>query len=393
MASTSLTTPAHSKPVRTANRPIRAVVVTNVPAPYRVPVYNRVATLPDIDLQVVYCAPPHIDPTLDAAAHDFPVHFLTGSYWAMNKRFMHLDWSVTALLNRLAPDVIVTTGFIPTFLFAFAWAVRHGAAHVAMTDGTAQSERALTCVHRWVRRRVFAHSASFVGACGGSLDLFRAYGLPEDHLHLSRLCVDNARFALPRRADAVDFMYCGRFVNHKNPIFALKVARLAAEKLKRKTSIAFVGQGPLEEEVRQQAVGIADSVEVCMYGYSSQARLPELYAGARILLFPSEWDPWGLVANEACAAGLPVLASSHTGVAGELVGDGENGYVLPLEDVAWAEAAVRLLTDAELYARLSAQARVRVAEYTFDDSARGLANAIRQAAACVASSVDAAARH
>lgn len=358
---------------------IQAVIVTNVPAPYRVPVWRRISQSADIHLDVIYCAQPHIDTTLNAAAHGFSPHFLTGRYRIMERRFMHSDLGVWFLLSQLRPDVVITTGFIPTFLVAFVWAVTHGVPHVAMTDGTAQSEKSLSWLHRFVRRRVFARSAAFVGACEGSSDLFRQYGMPDDRIHKSHLCADNDHFSLPVSAIPVDFIFCGRFVAHKRPLFAMQVAREVAIRLGRRTAIDFVGSGVMEPEMRNYAAQISDFVDTRFHGYVTQAELPARYADARIFLFPTEWDPWGVVANEACAAGLPVIVSPHAGVAGELVLDGKNGYVRELYVEQWADAAVKLLKDEAHYSGFSQSSRECVAEYTFDNAARGLVNAIRQA--------------
>jgi glycosyltransferase involved in cell wall biosynthesis len=279
----------------------------------------------------------------------------------------------------LRPDVVITTGFIPTYLFAFAWAVLHGVPHVAMTDGTAQSEKALSWLHRFVRRIVFARSASFVGACEGSRELFRQYGVPEKRIHLSQLCTDNDRFSRPGSAASADFIFCGRFVSHKRPLFAMEVAKEVAKRLGRRTMIDFVGSGAMEPEMRDYAAQIADFVDTRFHGYVTQDELPSRYADARIFLFPSEWDPWGVVANEACAAGLPVIVSPHAGAAGELVLDGSNGYIRELDVAQWTEAAVGLLSDDVLYSHFSKSGRERVADYTFDHAARGLAKAITQA--------------
>ena len=229
------------------NAVINAVIVTNAPAPYRVPGWRLVAEAEDIHLDVIYCTQPHIDTSLDPAAHGFATHFLTGRYRAMDRGFMHSDLGVWSLLNQLRPDVVITTGFIPTYLLAFAWAIMHGVPHVAMTDGTAQSEKSLSWLHRFVRCRVFARSVAFVGACEGSRELFRQYGVPENRIHTSQLCADNDRFSRPRSTAPVDFIFCGRFVAHKQPLFAMQVAREVAIRLGRRTLIVFVGSGAMEK--------------------------------------------------------------------------------------------------------------------------------------------------
>jgi len=358
---------------------IKAVMVTNAPAPYRVPGWRMVAENRDIDLEVIYCTQPHIDSTLGAAGQGFPAHFLTGRYRALERRFMHSDLGVWSLLNRLRPDVVITTGFIPTYLFAFFWALVHKVPHVVLTDGTANSEQHLSWAHRLVRRFVFARSVAFVGSCEGSRELFRQYGLPEQRMYLSQLSADNDRFSRKGTAKRADFIFCGRFIAHKRPLFALQLAREVAVRLGRRTSIDFVGSGLMEPDLRDYAAQISEFVETRFHGYVTQDELPARYAESRLFLFPSEWDPWGVVANEACAAGLPVIVSPHAGVAGELVLDDCNGYVRELDLAQWADAAVSLLTDEARYDQFSSNSRARVAQYTFAQAADGLAHAIRLA--------------
>lgn len=363
---------------------IRAVLVTNVPVPYRVSMLREVAAQSDIELEVIYCAQPHIDPSLGAEAHGFKTHFLTGRYIAMQKRFMHWDRGVIGMLKQIQPDVVITTGFIPTFLYAFGWCLLNGTPHVAMTDGTFDSEAGLTWLHRWARRFVFKRTAAFVGACEGSLKLFRSYRIPDSRLHLSELCIHNEKFNLPRQPDGPDFLFSGRFVEHKRPLFAMQVAQQVAKRSGRRTSIEFLGQGPMEPQLRQFAESIAESVDVRFRGYLPQSELPQVFAAAKVFLFPSEWDAWGLVANEACAAGMPIIISPHAGAAGELVKDGVNGYVLPLNLESWAAAATKLITDEALNSRLGANGRECVSAYNFTSAARGLSSAIRRAAAITA---------
>ena len=358
---------------------IKAVIVTNVPAPYRVPVWRRVAQSAGINLELVFCAPAHIDTTTTPDSYGFTKHFLHGRYHAMRRRFMHYDLGVWSLLNRLQPDVVITTGYIPTFLFAFLWTQRHGVPHIAMTDGTWPSEQVLTVWHRLIRKLVIGRSAAFVGASLGSQTLFEHYGVNRQLIHLAYLCADNSRFGHLPASSTADFIFCGRFIPHKQPLFILDVAQATALRLGRKVIVDFVGSGELEAELRARAQELSASVECRFHGYVSQDELPARYADAKIFVFPTEWDPWGVVANEACASGLPVIVSPYAGVAHELIVNDRNGYILELEVEAWTDAAVKLLSDATLYQRFSENSRQQVAEYNFDNSANGLIQAIKQA--------------
>lgn len=357
-------------------KPLRLVIVTNIPVPYRLPVYSLLAQHPKLDLHVVYCSGREPDRAWNLGEAHYAHTYLNERMVTYKGRFIHFNDDVWAVLDRLRPHVVITTGFNPTHLLAYAWSRLHGAAHVPMTDGTLESEVVLTPIHRWIRRRVYARSTAFIAASEGGKRLYRAYGIPDRDIYKSHLCADNARFfaegKVPKR---YDFIYCGRFVAIKNPLFALEVARDVAGQLGRRVSIVLVGSGGLEGEMRAFAQSVADRVEATFAGFASQEALPRWYAAARVFLFPTSWDPWGVVANEACAAGVPVLVSEAAGAAGELVRDGENGHVLPLDKGRWVEAGVRLLTDDALREAMGARGRERVADYSYDNAASGKAEA------------------
>jgi glycosyltransferase involved in cell wall biosynthesis len=360
------------------NGRLRVAMVTNIPAPYRLPVYDRLAAEPDLDFSVLYCSAREPDREWTLGEGRARHVYLKEHYARWNGRFIHFNPDVWDALARLRPEVLITTGFNPTHLIAYLYARRHHVAHVAMTDGTFTSELELSFVHRWLRRRVYRHSAAFLSASTGGDDLYRAYGVEEGRLFRSPLCVDNARFQEGDSArKSVDLLFCGRFVAVKNPLFALGVARDAARVLGRRVSIAFVGGGPLEADLRAAALAAAQDVDARFPGFAQQGDLPGHYRNARVFLFPTSWDPWGVVANEACAAGLPVLVSPFAGSANELIRDGENGYVLPLDSQAWSQATARLLADPDLQARLGQRGQEMVRRYTFDRAAEGIAAAIR----------------
>lgn len=363
-----------------AAEPIRCVVVTNVPAPYRLPMWDRLATAPGIELHLVYCSGAHIDPSQDGRSAHYQTHFLKGEYKVYETRFSHSDPGVWRLLSTLKPDVVVTCGFIPTFLFAFAWAVAHRVPHVPMSDGTLVAERVLGWKNRLARRVVFSQSPAFVGACEGTRALFKSYGVRSERIHLAPLCVDNDRFTPHGEERVHDLLYCGRYVEHKHPMLAIDVATGLAQRLGRRVTLRFVGKGPLEDKLRQRALEVSQSVDVSFAGYMSQAELPQEYRRSKLFLFPTGFDVWGVVANEACAAGLPCIVSPHTGVVDELVTEGVNGHVCPVGNVtAWVDRCAELLLDQSRWEAFSMASRQAVARYNFDVAAKGMLDALRQA--------------
>ena len=364
-----------------ATRAVRVAMVTNIPAPYRLPMYELLAALPGIDLQLFFCSGREPDREWDLQRLGVPHVFLRERVVTWYGRYIHTNPDVWPRLRAFAPDVVITTGFNPTHLIAFLFAWMRGARHVAMTDGTADSEVRLSVVHRWLRRRVYGRSQAFIGASEGSFALYRQYGVSEPALFKSRLCADNPAFAVPARPRDVDLIFCGRFVAGKLPLFSIAVAQSVARRLGRRVVLLLVGSGELDIPMRHAAAQASDEVDAHFAGFARQAELPAHYARSRLMLFPTVGDTWGVVANEACAAGVPVLVSPQAGVAGDLVRDGENGRVLPLEVEAWAEAGAAILGDEATWQRMSRRGLALVRPYTFASAAAGVAAAIGHAVA------------
>lgn len=379
------------KPVDKPAGPVRLAIVTNIPAPYRVPVYNRVAACGDVVFRAFYGSASEANRRWDLPAFAHDHEFLNGKVYERAGRYIHSSPDVMPGLARFRPDVVVTTGFNPLHLAAFAYTVLNRCCHVPMTDGTEASEAGLSLAHRWVRRAVFAGSQSFVAASEGGRRLFRSYGVDDARIHFSPLCANlSVPWLAPDAAHRdIDLLFSGRLVAAKRPAFALDVAAKVAQSLGRRVRIALLGDGPLEASLSELANRHKGLVDVMLMGHVAQSDIPGWMARARLLLFPTEADVWGVVANEACHAGVPVLVSPHAGVAQTLVRDGVNGHVLPLDLDVWTGAVARLLSDAALHQRMSAAALLSVAPYSFENAAAGILDATHQAAACTATAATA----
>ncbi|MGG7508473.1 glycosyltransferase [Plantibacter sp. YIM 135249] len=124
----------------------------------------------------------------------------------------------------------------------------------------------------------------------------------------------------------------------------------------------------------------ADGIEreVRFVGPQSRSGLAALLRDARLVLVPSHSETYGLVALEAAASGVPVVAAASGGLR-EAVVDGVTGVVLDTRDPEiWAETITRILDDATLARQLSAAARQRAELLDWERSADGLVSVYRQ---------------
>ena len=355
---------------------MHCVIVTNIPSPYRNPVYEL---LPPGEFTVLFCARSEGNRQWQLAPLQFAHRVLPGKARALadGYNFVHDNPAVWRALNELRPDVVITTGVNPTHLRAFAWTRLNRARHVYQTDGTVQSEEHLGWKHRAVRRIVLQGSAAGIAASSSGCALLSSYGLAPDRIFKSPLCADNARFSSPELAARdFDVMFVGQLHERKLPM--LFVQTCAALRQQRGSCSALVlGDGPMRTKVLDALVQAR--VDVHYAGFVQPEALPPWYGRSKLLLFTTRLDPWGVVANEAMAAGTPVLTTAFAGAAGDLVVDQVNGRILPVDVTAWVAACRPLLDDALAWQRMSTQALARVGDFSYAAAARGIVDACARA--------------
>ncbi len=107
---------------------------------------------------------------------------------------------------------------------------------------------------------------------------------------------------------------------------------------------------------------------VLFLGKRSQDTLPYYYSAAEVLVMPSHYESFGMVALEAMACGTPVIASQVGGLA-YLVRDGETGFVIPDDDpIAMGERLAQIICQDNLRQRLGSQAHQYAQEYSWKKS-------------------------
>ncbi|HUT24739.1 MAG TPA: glycosyltransferase family 4 protein [Sumerlaeia bacterium] len=162
--------------------------------------------------------------------------------------------------------------------------------------------------------------------------------------------------------------YVGRLRAEKGPLDFVRVAALIRERSPR-CEFAVAGDGPQREEMAALAHELGVAEHFHFLGHVGGDALRSLYQSLGVLLSPSLTE--GLPNNvlEACAMGVPVVATDVGGV-GEIIAHGENGLLAQAGDVATlAEHVLAVASDQETGRRLAAKAR-EVVEERFSMTAR-----------------------
>lgn len=124
----------------------------------------------------------------------------------------------------------------------------------------------------------------------------------------------------------------------------------------------MVGDGPQKNQVLNLFEN--SKLNFTYLGFVQPLDLPNIYASSKIFLFPTLLDGWGVVANEACASGVPTIISENAGASGDLIIHGFNGFILPLDVDIWCNYVIKLLEDENLYNMFSQNCLKHIMNYS-----------------------------
>ncbi|ROP77486.1 D-inositol-3-phosphate glycosyltransferase [Frigoribacterium sp. PhB107] len=167
----------------------------------------------------------------------------------------------------------------------------------------------------------------------------------------------------------------GRLEPLKGPDLAIEAVAAVPAELRPELVIAGGASTEFAGYERDLAA-LADQsgLDVRFLGPQTRPGLASLLREARLVLVPSHSETYGLIALEAAASGVPVVAASSGGLR-ESVVDGVTGVVLDSRDPAvWGETVTRLLGDGELWGRLARASRERALEHPWSLSAAELSD-------------------
>lgn len=297
--------------------------------------------------------------------------------------------SVLRLLRREGIRCLNAHWIFPQgFVGAIAKAAQPGLRLVVTVHGgdiaTLGRRAAFRPMLRWTMRRAEVVTAVSAETAAGVRGV-----CPQAPLSRISMGVDAARFRPRAEASAARrrlapeggplLLFCGRLAQKKGVRHLVEALPAVLARVP-DAGLAIVGDGEeregLERLVRERGLGAA----VRFVGAVPNEALPDYYAAADIVCCPSIVDSRGdteglpVVALEAAACGLPVVASRVGGMA-EAVRDGETGILVPQKDpAALAAAVVGLLEDPARRRRMGERGRRMVEEeFTWDGIARRFA--------------------
>lgn len=384
-------------------RVLRVGVLVSHPIQYFTPVYRELAKRNDIDLTVIYRTRVGVDAYHDpgfgqAVKWDIPLLDGYGSLFLSDKKTLGgIEPNVIGQLLRLRLDVLIVHGYnYPTNLLAVAAAKLIGTRVIIRGDTRLQAHH--DEAGWWKRTLKKVLLKTFDGYLSiGSLNkqYYAAFGAQAGRIFFAPFCVDNAAFTLERDVrrtrrehfrtdlgippDAVVILFLSKLTKRKRPKDLLR----AFAELTRDFPAAwlvFGGSGEQEQPLIAETAELGLE-QVRFIGFQNQSALPTLFAASDIFVLPSDEEPWGLVVNEAMAAGLPVIVSDEVGAAPDLVEDKGTGAVYPCGNVeALTNAIIGLLESKTKRLEMGARAHELIKAWDVEKCVAGIASAARTVA-------------
>lgn len=337
----------------------KLAIVTTHPIQYHAPWFRLLSERKNIEIKVFYTwsqlqQGPKYDPDFKQVV-EWDIPLLEGYDYEFVENISkepgshHFKGIVNPSLNKVVGD------WKPDAVLVIGWAykshlkcMRHFKGKLPVIfrgDSTLLDETkgVKTLLRRIFLRWVYKHVDVALYAGTNNKAYFKTHGLNHSQLILAPHAIDNDRFSVltPPQQEALqqqrnnlnikagDFviLFAGKLEEKKNPFFLQSLAK----RLKYPGIIfLFTGNGHLEEELKLQA---ANDPRIKFLDFQNQSLMPVVYALATVFILPSKGpgETWGLAANEAMAAGLPVILSSKAGGSIDLVN--ENGIVFHPDDI------------------------------------------------------------
>jgi glycosyltransferase involved in cell wall biosynthesis len=317
----------------------------------------------------------------------FPIYSAINDVPLETVKFRDLFTKLIALLNQNNPDAIAISGYArPAMLIALLWCLYHRKTAILLSETTENDEPRSWWKEKIKKLIITSYQAALVGGNPHKRYLIKL-GMPTDAIFLGYDVVGNDVFypdqikSLPSPLNKPFFLAINRFVHKKNLPFLLS-AYADYRKLAGNQSwdLVLCGDGELRVQLEQQITNQAIQDYVHLPGFLQQQELLPYFAHASCFIHASIQEQWGLVVNEAMAAGLPVLVSNRCGCYEDLIIEGVNGFGFdPENPQQLTELMCKISSGGFNLAEMGKAALAHIQKFSPDYFAQGLIQAVNYA--------------
>ncbi|MFZ7114093.1 MAG: glycosyltransferase family 4 protein [Bacteroidota bacterium] len=327
---------------------MKILIITNIPNPYRIPLFNELnlqLSEKGMHLKVIFAAETYSRRKFVIDLNDCKFdHAFLGSgqiSFGNSEKTTFRYGKLSEVLKSEKPDRIIVSGFSIATMKVW-WYTRFTKAKFLIWSGSVTTkDKGAGFIRSMQRKLIAAYSAGFIVYGKRAGEYLQSLGIPEKKIFKAINTVDTTFFSrktfeLQGKERISDnkhrLCYVGYLSKRKNVEQLLVCIRELAT-IRQDFILDLIGDGDDKNDLQRQVVELKLENFVRFTGFKQKEELPEYYAQTDVFLFQTGFDIWGLVLNEAMAAGLPCIASPNAGAVDDLIENGKTGFIVDFDHV------------------------------------------------------------
>lgn len=352
---------------------MKILLLTNVPSPYRVRFFNELGRL--CELTVLYqkrVSSERNSKWVAKSENNYKSVFLKGISTGVDNAFCP---GVIKYFSKKYDAIIICGYASPTEILAVEWCKIRKIPYILEGDGAfVKSE---SSIKEKLKKHLISGGTLFLSTCKEHDNYYIHYGADPTkirrYLFSSLLKADilskpvamndkkNIRNKLGMKEGQI-VLAVGQFIYRKG----FDILMHAAKKIDNSVGIYIVGDTPTDEYLSLLQKLKLENVH--FVGFKTKTELIEYYQASDVFVLPTREDIWGLVINEAMANGLPIVTTDRCNAGLELVENGINGFVVPVNDKNELKNAIMRVLAAK--SDMGVASIHKISEYTIENMAK-----------------------
>lgn len=349
----------------------KVLVLSSYPAPYRVGVFKELSNYYDLETYFDTCSNENRSSEWFCKSGDFSFSILDND--EARQRFKQALKNIKDFDFLLAYDPARK----PTIKAIFKCRI-HSVPYYVNNDGAILRPNIFRDM---IKRFLFKGASACFSSGRSATEYFKYYGIPEERIPvhnfssltkgdiLLKPVSKEEKSKLRRQLNIEDkktVITVGQFIHRKGFDVLLKAWKQADDK----AQLLIIGGG--DEQISYEKFVKENGLQnVRIIGFMQKEELFKYYCASDIFVLPTREDVWGLVVNEAMAVGLPVITTDNCNAGLELIENGINGYIVPVEnDNELAEKILYLLSDSSLCESMSINNLKKIENFTIEKVAQ-----------------------
>lgn len=356
---------------------MKVLFITNLPSPYRVDFFNELGK--EIDLTVCYerhSSSERNKKWVNNDKRNYQERFIAAKEIGTDRS---IGLGLVHELKRDKYDFVIITGFSsPSVILLILYCQLHKISYIMEDDGGLYNTNGEK--YRWIKRLLLRKAKAYFTTTNDNIKTLVDLGVNKEIIHkypfssVKNVDIEDGISMQAKRSEMREFLSVneekvvlavGQFIERKGFDVLIQAFKNAPSNC----GLYFVGGEPTSYYL--ELVSRLHLNNVHFVGFMGKEELKNYYSAADVFVLPTREDIWGLVINEALAAGLPIITTERCGAGLELVQNGVNGYLVKVGDIEGLSLRImEIVRDENLRKRMTENSFNIARNYTIEKMAK-----------------------